>query len=127
MGQYWKAVNLDKKEYLSPHDLGAGLKLWEIIANGDAGVGVALCILCADMPVPRGGGDLKPDPIIGRWAGDRVALVGDYSEAGDRCAGFYPSDEAGFVNVGPQVARVIERELDGKFEGEGWKVFRRNR
>lgn len=93
MGQYWIPVNLDKKEYLDPHKLGTGLKLWEQVAN-HPGTGTALLILCAAQPVMRGGGDLSLDTgrekydelaasIIGRWAGDRIALVGDYAEQSD--------------------------------------------
>lgn len=108
MGQYWMPVNLDKKEFIHPHKLGSGMKLWEQLAN-PPGVGAALIILTAAMPVRRGGGDLdldsnwhgperkgmaKEGPVIeayqevakrtiGRWAGDRIALVGDYAEDGD--------------------------------------------
>ena len=102
MGQYWMCINLDKKEFIDPHKLGSGLKLWEQIAN-HPGVGTALIILTAAMPEPRGGGDfdldnnwhgpertlpehsITPGPMpeeyptvakrtIGRWAGDRIAL-----------------------------------------------------
>lgn len=77
MGQYWKPVNLDKREFIDPHKLGCGLKLWEQIAN--KGIGQALVVLLAVMPEKRGGGDLQNNPFIGRWAGDRVVFVGDYS------------------------------------------------
>jgi len=60
MGQYWKVVNLDKREYVSPHKLGAGLKLWEQVAN-HPGTGTALVILCAAQREVRGGGDLDMD------------------------------------------------------------------
>ena len=33
MGQYWIPVNLDKKEFIEPHKLASGLKLWEQMAN----------------------------------------------------------------------------------------------
>ena len=112
MGQYWYPVNLDKKEFVDPHKLGCGLKLWEQLAN-HPGVGAALIILLAAMPEKRGGGDLdldenwhgperdesgehgsSPGPMpdaysmianrtIGRWVGDRVVLVGDYAEKDD--------------------------------------------
>src|SRR5882672_4357926 len=111
MGQYWKVVNLDKREYVLPHKLGAGLKLWEQLA-AHPGTGAALIVLCAAMPEARGGGDLdlkenwhgperkfpqhnmEPGPMpqdypsvavrtIGRWAGDRIALIGDYAEDAD--------------------------------------------
>lgn len=82
MGQYWIPVNLDKREFICPHKLGGGLKLWEQ-ANNTPGTPVALFILTTAMPVPRGGGDFRPHPAIGRWAGDRVAVVGDYAEDSD--------------------------------------------
>jgi hypothetical protein len=82
MGQYWIPVNIDKREYVMPHKLGVGLKLWEQICV-DHGTTTALFILTAAMPEPRGGGDFEPHPAIGRWAGDRVAVVGDYAEDDD--------------------------------------------
>jgi hypothetical protein len=108
MGQYWRAVNLDKHEFLDPYTFGHGSKLWEHLAC-HPGVGAALIVLCAAQPEPRGGGDLDmgvnwhgPERVdatkegphvegyeeiarrtIGRWAGDRIALIGDYSEEGD--------------------------------------------
>ncbi|MEM3790654.1 MAG: hypothetical protein QW260_06175 [Thermoproteota archaeon] len=86
MGQYWLICNFDKKEFVSPDRLGAGYKLWECLAN--PGPGAALIILLAAEREVRGGGDLDLDTpgaaeVIGRWAGDRVALVGDYAEDSD--------------------------------------------
>lgn len=105
MGQYWYPCSLSRREFVKPHKLGCGLKLWEQVAN-HPGTGAALLILCAAMPEQRGGGDLDfdggEDPfvkdlkeaagvsyanvakqVIGRWAGDRIALVGDYAKVGD--------------------------------------------
>lgn len=82
MGQYWIPVNLDKREYINPHALGSGLKLWEQLVN-NPGVGAALIILQANMVEKRGGGDLMAHDVTGRWAGDRVALFGDYAEDSD--------------------------------------------
>lgn len=95
MGQYHLTVNLDKREFLDPHKLGDGLKLWEQL-NSQGGVMAALHILLA-CSNGRGGGDLhrtlKRDGVsyeepeapewVGRWAGDRIAVVGDYAEDGD--------------------------------------------
>ena len=137
MGQYWYVVNLDKKEYLYPHKLGSGLKLWEQLAASGHGSGAALVILCAAMPVARGGGDLRKDDdvskrTIGRWAGDRVALIGDYAEDSDlapehaaksiysKCGNGEPGKEQ-WTDVTDDVATIIERELDGKFTGDGWR------
>ena len=111
MGQYWIPVNLDKREYISPHKLGCGLKLGEQTGTFP-GTGTALLILCAAQRDRRGGGDLDmdenwhgperdmaihnvtPGPMpaeypeiaartIGRWAGDRIVIVGDYAEDSD--------------------------------------------
>jgi hypothetical protein len=43
MGQYHVVVNLTKREFIHPHKLGSGLKLWEQIASGaNGGTGAAL-------------------------------------------------------------------------------------
>lgn len=135
MGQYWKPVNLDKREFIDPHKLGCGLKLWEQIANfGGPGVGTALTILLAAMPEKRGGGDLQSNPFIGRWVGDRVALVGDYSEDDDMpsspipfgsvYAMTYDDAEQPFTDITDDVIEIIEAELGGKYEGEGWRKWK---
>jgi hypothetical protein len=117
MGQYWVLVNLDKKEFVSANKLGCGLKLWEQLAN-HPNTGSALIVLCAAMPQARGGGDFDleenwhgkertdnlagnnmpenyPDVArytIGRWAGDRIAFVGDYAEDSDLPRQFHASE-----------------------------------
>lgn len=86
MGQYHKVVNLDKREFLNPHGLGDGLKLREQTDSGPGGTATALIVLLA-VSSGRGGGDLTvPDEnntIVGRWGGDRIAIVGDYEEPED--------------------------------------------
>jgi hypothetical protein len=163
MGQYWVVVNLDKREYVLPHTLGVGLKLWEQLA-GHPGTGTALLILCAAMPDARGGGDFdidenwhgpertfpehntSPGPMpeeypaiaartIGRWAGNRIALIGDYAEPTDlktnpgeptasQIYGLCGEDEeaeGSWIDVSMDVARVIEHELNGQYIGDGWR------
>ena len=81
MGQYFKIVNLDKKQYLHPHEFGDGLKLTEFSFSG-CGTMSGLAILLADGN-GQGGGDLdSANPIIGSWAGDRIVVAGDYAENG---------------------------------------------
>lgn len=83
MGQYYKVVNLDKHEYLHGHDLGTGVKAWEWGANPQ--LGHALSLLLVNSPEKRGGGDFSPtvEGAVGRWAGDRILLAGDYAEDED--------------------------------------------
>ncbi len=79
MGQYYKIVNLDKKEFLHPHSFGDGLKLLEFGASG-GGTMMGLAILLSDGN-GRGGGDLDSEkPLVGSWAGDRIVITGDYAD-----------------------------------------------
>jgi len=91
MGQYFKAVNIDKKEYVCPWCIGGVAKLWEWAANAQGAV-FTLLLRKSDG---SGGGDYygyhrgydegspvpKHDAIVGHWAGDRVMLVGDYDSS----------------------------------------------
>jgi len=89
VGQYHCVLNLDKHEKLVPHYFGDGLKLMEFGCSGD-GTMTALAILLAGSVKggSRGGGDFgytgtMADVLVGRWAGDRIAIVGDYCEDND--------------------------------------------
>jgi hypothetical protein len=105
MGQYFLTVNLDKGEYIDPHNLGLGLKALEQVGDFPASTGDLLLMLLATN-AGRGGGDFAlptgptsyQDPnfseklhaaidthkeVYGRWAGDRIAFVGDYTEDED--------------------------------------------
>ena len=73
MGQYFKLANLDKKEFVNPGTIGDGLKQWEICANGDT---ARLAMFLMTM------GDNDGGAIRGRWANDKVVLVGDYDPSG---------------------------------------------
>ena len=114
MGQYWKPVNLDKRETLNAHQLGDGCKLWEIAANG-ACVAGAMVLLLAPLPEKRGNGDPTPNSeILGRWAGDRIVMVGDYSEDADmpgvqKFGGLYTSE---LTDISDLVAPYMQSEFD---------------
>ena len=88
MGQYHLLVNLDKREFVDPHKLGNGFKLYEQIGS-EYGIPQAMHVLLCACPESRGGGDYCADAneaavgILGRWVGDRVVIVGDYAEKTD--------------------------------------------
>lgn len=90
MGQYHIIVNLDKNEYLHAHRFNEGVGLLEQAQGDGAGKTVAgLFFLLACSGDGRGGGDARAEwnppggRVLGRWAGDRVAVVGDYTENDD--------------------------------------------
>lgn len=81
MGQYYKIVNVKKKQYITPHTFGDGAKLMEFSMSA-SGVLAGLAILLADGN-GRGGGDLNSEnEIVGSWAGDNIVIAGDYADTG---------------------------------------------
>jgi len=130
MGQYHKAVNLDKKEYLDNYLLGCGAKLLE--QHGEGSVASALHLLLSASS-GRGGGDYmegrgNPARFVGRWSGDRIAIIGDYAETedvpGEDAPGIYRQlGEAGsdYVDITLGLAAVMEEEFELVYIGDGWK------
>ena len=132
MGQYHVVVNLDKKEYLWGGDLGCGVKLWDQLVNLPS-TSTALIILLA-CSNGRGGGDLQDhidEKVIGRWAGDRIAIVGDYAKPEDLPAEFKADliyqkcrhTNPEYRNIFRLVIPIIERELGGKYTREGRLLY----
>lgn len=109
MGQYHTLVNLDKMEEVNPHALGFGAKQWEHVDRG--GLDTALYVLVMSSP-NRGGGDLPyVEKVSGRWVGDRVVVLGDYTEDNDipnapmPASKLYSSDK--FTNISDLVAEAL--------------------
>lgn len=79
MGQYHKLVNLDKREQVISYGLGLGAKQYEQ-TGCEGSLAEAMYLLVMTSPA-RGGGDWKAfEGLSGRWAGDRVVILGDYTE-----------------------------------------------
>lgn len=69
MGQAFFPVNLDKKEFIHPHEAGDGYKLLEL----------KWTLKC--MAILMSNSDDHPwseAPMHGRWANDHVVLMGEY-------------------------------------------------
>jgi hypothetical protein len=84
MGQYHLLVNSDKKEFVNPRMLDMGMK--QIEHCGFLGDLPLIQYLLTTASPGRGGGDFKLEDnreFIGRWAGDRVFILGDYTEEND--------------------------------------------
>lgn len=150
MGQYHLTVNLDKKEFLDPHKLGCGLKLWEQLANpGNTGDALLILLACSNG---RGGGDIyvneyrfeKGEVInfipegkeelaahieayVGHWAGDRIAVIGDYTEDGDLAPEYEASTvyrkclDGIFKDITDDILPIVEYACGVKITGEGWR------
>jgi len=102
MGQYFMAVNLDKKEYVCPWCLGGVAKFWEWCVNPQAGIFPYLLRKSNES----GGGDIDPDRVkyAGRWAGDRVVLIGDYDSSG-----LYEKVRTEYKNISAETASEFNK------------------
>lgn len=137
MGQYHMLINVDRKELVYPHDIGLGLKQWEHAGYGGAGtLADAMYILTMTSP-NRGGGDFEWTAISGRWVGDRVMVVGDYTEDEDipdsveithngqivRGSDLYWYAQEEYDNISGQVAVALETIFDFQIKDSesGWK------
>ncbi len=87
MGQYYKLVNLDKKQSLSPHagmfrngtqlsfsKYTCGAKMSEQLYSVGVKPFLALALISVESD------EESANPLWGSWAGDRVVLIGDYSD-----------------------------------------------
>lgn len=124
MGQYHELVNLDKMEVVHPHALGHGLKQWEQVAT-PAGMGDVMYVLLTASPA-RGGGDLEEvEGVTGRWVGDRIVVVGDYTEDSDIPNAPMPASELygseQLTDISAEVAHAMGKIFGYTYSGEGWK------
>lgn len=105
MGQYHEVYNLDKKERIYPHSIDNGLKLYEQVGHIGS-TSTALFALLANSN-GRGGGDFPEHDLIGRWAGDRILIQGDYSSHTDN--GHVPEEELEqFTDISKEVLEMLK-------------------
>jgi hypothetical protein len=101
------AVNVTKKEFVSPWDIGGLGKLFEWCVNRQAGIFPYLQRKSSE----GGGGDIRLEHpcFAGRWAGDEVYLVGDYD-----ASKLYEIANAEYHNISRELAEeyneFVQRE-----------------
>ena len=107
MGQYFRAVNVSKKEYVDPWDIGGLAKLWEWCAGKIAGI---FPYLLRKSNEGGGGDSTVSDPeYAGRWAGDKVYLVGDYDKSN-----LYQRAKEEFTNISQPLAQEYNNFIEDK-------------
>lgn len=121
MGQYHKLVNLDKKEYVDPHSIGLGSKQYEQ-TGCEGSIADAMYLLVMTSP-NRGGGDFPLTDVSGKWAGDRVVVLGDYTEDEDlpmftEASKIYGQlyDSGIWEDISNQVREGLEKVFDISYE-----------
>ncbi|MGO8937082.1 MAG: hypothetical protein ACLQLO_08080 [Mycobacterium sp.] len=81
MGQYHHPVCIEAEEGLNPAGMDSGLKEGEQAFDRPSTPNAIVALVCA-----RGGNrpaDCSQSPLIGRWAGKRVLVQGDYAKDDD--------------------------------------------
>src|SRR6516225_2993101 len=81
MGQYHHPVCIEAEEGLDPAGMDSGLKEGEQGFNRPSTPAAIVALVCA-----RGGNmpaDCSQSPLIGRWAGKRILIQGDYAQDND--------------------------------------------
>jgi hypothetical protein len=123
VGEYFAVCNLDKKEIIVPSGFGHGSKPGDMIEAAPQGVLHGLLHLL----LIGGSGWAEAERLghlMGRWAGDRIAVVGDYFD-GD-IGGIHWSDDetaereqgqSGWVNITEHVALAIGGHPDPEWVG----------
>lgn len=106
MGQYHVLYNTDKKEYVHAHRIDNGLKLLEQMGF-EKSTSTALFLLVANSN-GRGGGDANDHELIGRWAGDRIVVQGDYAEEGDQ-AYISDAERQTYTDISAQVLDLLNK------------------
>lgn len=99
MGVYYKIINLDRREYLSPSTFGQTLKMQEFTEE-PAGVLEGLALLLAED---------HDQGVLGRWARDRVIFASSQGPADADDLNLYrrATRDPEYTNVGPQVVRYM--------------------
>jgi hypothetical protein len=125
MGQYHKLINLDKQEVVEPYGLGLGAKQYEQ-TGCEASLADAIYLLVMTSP-NGGGGDWPLTDVSGRWAGDRVVVVGDYTSAdalpeGDRADTLY-LESGTWDDITPKVREAFSEIFQTKYEEKNHGSF----
>src|SRR5437764_1222965 len=115
MSRYFLVANPDRKEFLAPAQFGDDVKL---LALDKTLQGLTILLAASDghrFPLDSDG---PPHPIIGRWAGERIALISDdldhedllhadlFAEAADLYYGIL-GQEAGWVDISEHVLAAL--------------------
>ena len=126
MGQYFKIVNEDKREVITAWGLDGTAKFWEWLSNPHARVFVWL-LRKSDGD---GGGDIPEEErsrytTLGRWAGDRITLIGDYDSSklwyaseGEDADG-EPLPEATYTDI----SALVLREFNEAVTRDGFEEY----
>lgn len=80
MGQYHNPIAISAREGIISHAIDSGVKLLEQACSTNPRAALAILLATPEGDTAR---DARWSPMTGRWAGESMAMVGDYAEADD--------------------------------------------
>lgn len=130
MGQYHILVNLDKREYVHPHELGLGLKQYEH-TGFEGSLSDAMYLLSMSSPESGGGDFPKIENVSGRWCGDRIVIVGDYTPENaipnvPDSHTLYEIAIANYTNISDSIRSAFEKIYDIRYELDEFDMWKRD-
>jgi hypothetical protein len=99
MAPYDSVYNLDKAQVLKPRRFNDGPRLKEF-GTSPCGTLLALAVLLAHGN--ECGGIRSQHEIIGTWAEDRIAIIGDEGDISD-----FPEDLARFTDISEHILQAL--------------------
>jgi hypothetical protein len=130
VGQYHILVNIDKKEFVHPHNIGLGLKQYEQTGI-EGSLSDAMYLLSMSSPEGGGGDFPKIEGVSGRWCGDRIVIVGDYTLA-DAIPGFSDSDSLyeiatrSYEDISEKIRNAFTAIFDIYYEKDSPDIWKRD-
>lgn len=106
--QYHKIYNIDKQEYLDPHDFGDGMQLMQFCWSFEfpkPGTLVALVYLLSNSGDRYNGDFINTGKLMGSWAGNEIVIQGDYAKYRD--PSFLNDDVLPFKNISTKVLKEL--------------------
>ena len=107
MGQYYKPVAVNLRQYLYSHDYDSGLKLMEHSWVGNDFVGAVMSLMVK-------GGD---------WFRKRIVWAGDYYGSGDGKETYYYSQCQDSTKIKPTICMSQEMQLKAKLVNHTKKLY----
>ena len=120
MGQYYKIVNIDKKEWLDPFTFTEyeGCRKFMEFAPDSGSIMYALAILLNERYDVAGGDFPLESDLIGKWSRDRIAIVGDYGKNENNCTdNLYniSDDDTNWKDISKEVYDLMWSKYDNKY------------
>lgn len=119
MGQYFRIVNLDTREWFSPDDFDESIKDPNLSSKSMEALGALL--MTSHRPKGFVASDVETfEPLpSGRWCGHRIAIIGDYSRDtfvvnGIPMAGSWLYEQ---IDEDPERWPNIANEIGGHYSG----------